>query len=94
MLAKIGFAEERLVFSLKRGNRVACDLDLFILTKKIRWDFLYRDFNYLTSKTFLKKVKLYVNKTEEFLKKTNYKFLLVPNDIDFFLEFICKYLKK
>jgi len=84
MLGKIGFSEERLVSSLKRRNRVACDLDLFILTKKMKWDFLYRDFNYLTSKTFLKKVKFYINNTEEFIKKSNYVFLLVPNDIDFF----------
>jgi hypothetical protein len=94
ILSKFGFSEERLISSLKSSNRVAFDFNLFILTKRISWDFLYRDFNYLISKVFLKRVKAYVDKTEEFVKTNNYKFLFLPNDTDFFSRVYLQAFKK
>ena len=87
-LNKIGLSEERNVSSIKINNRVTCNFTLFIYTKKIMWSFLYRDFNYLVSNEFIKYVKDYYNKTESFLKANNYSFLIVPNDMSFFLDFI------
>ena len=52
------------------------------------WSFAYRDFNYLVSSEFLEFVKAYLDKTEKYIKVSNYRFLIVPNDTDFFLDFI------
>lgn len=93
-LQQIGLSEERMVSSIKRNNRVACDFGLFIRTKKIMWSFAYRDFNYLVSNEFLKYIKDYLETTERFVKANNYHFLIVSNDIDFFSRLYLKIFKQ
>ena len=93
-IKKSGILCSRTPHMPKKQSMTIGDLRFFYSTMIIKKDFLYRDFNYLISEDFFIKIKNYSDQIEVIVKKNDYKFLLVPNDNDFFVRVYIKVFKK
>jgi len=78
----------------KKGIETFGNLSLFYNTMIIQKSFIYDDYNYLISDDFLLIIKNYLSQIEKLIKQSDYKFLLVSNDIDFFARVYIKAFKK
>lgn len=83
-LIKLGFVVERTAHAAKKKMNTGCSIKLFIITKKIQWAFLFKDYKYLISDDFFILVNEFLNLIDSFVKEKQYEFLLTPNDLDFF----------
>jgi hypothetical protein len=93
-LEQEGFYADRMSHSLKKGRRTAGSFSLSFNMFIIQQDFIYKNYNYLISPKFLLKIKKYQIQIEELILKNKYRYLLVPNDIDFFSAIYIKAFKK
>ena len=79
-----GIYTERLPFSAKRQRRLAGDFSIWRSTVRLEKDFIFENYFYLTSPTFIKKIESYKKEIKRLILENEYKFLLIPNDVDFF----------
>lgn len=93
-IKKEGFSTVRMPHMPKKGIKTFGGIYFFYQTMIIQKSFIYEDYKYLTSDAFLVRVKNYINQIEILVKKNDYKFLLVSNDIDFFARVYIKVFKK
>jgi len=89
-----GYYAERMPHSLKKGRKTVGGWKLYWSTINIIYSFTYRDYNYLISEIFKGVISDYEFQIKKNIQENDYKFLLVPNDIDFFPRVLIKAFKE
>lgn len=72
------------VWNLRANFKIKSSFKLYLLTKKIKRSFVYRDFNYLISDEFIGQLQKFYELFKDSCFSENYAALIVPQDVGFF----------
>lgn len=92
-LIEYGFKVHRLPSAIRKGQICFGDFYIFYLTIKIDFALKFSGVNYLASKNFFDILSKYHCCVERQIKKLDYKFLFVPNDVVYFNKLFIKIFK-
>jgi|694.fasta_scaffold99976_2 hypothetical protein len=93
-LSDYGFNVYRPPWSIKKGQNIGCDWELFNSTLEIKRLLKNSDFQYFLSDDFLTKYTNFQFNLTIWLKKSQIKGVIVPNDVSFFENVLIKTSKK